>query len=53
MAMSTEKGRTSDFHICRVAEFAVCKAPCGQLQEPEVWELLKDLEEAAKEHDTG
>ncbi|DBA93715.1 TPA: hypothetical protein ACH3X3_013784 [Trebouxia sp. C0006] len=22
-------------------------------QEPEVWELLKDLEEAAKEHDTG
>ncbi len=42
--------KTADLQCCR---FAVCKAPCSQLQEPEVWELLKDLEEAAKEHDTG
>jgi len=37
----------------RNADLLFVKAPCCQLQEPEVWELLKDLEEAAKEHDTG
>lgn len=31
----------------------ICKSNTAAVQEPEVWHLLKDLEIAAREHNTG